>query len=87
MEQTTEPTTTPTSESDTSTTDNTSNPRISKCTNLTQDEFKKMILMGKKSPRYQLVFSFLTLYILSLIMGAIIVIAKIKKNVKFVKSQ
>ena len=87
MEQTTEPTTTPTSESDSSTTDNTSNPRILKCTNLTQDEFIKMILMEKKPPTYQLVFSFVTLYILLLIMGAIIVIAKIKKNVKFVKSQ
>ena len=43
----------------------TSNPWLSPYTNLAKYEFKKMIHMGASKTRYQLVFLFLILYILS----------------------
>ena len=43
--------------------------------------------MGASKTRYQLVFLFLILYILSKMMGAIIVIVKTMKNAKFLQFQ
>ena len=65
----------------------TSNPWLSPYTNLAKYEFKKMIHMGASKTRYQLVFLFLILYILSKMMGAIIVIVKTMKNAKFLQFQ
>ena len=65
----------------------TSNPWLSPYTNLAKYEFKKMIHMRASKTRYQLVFLFLILYILSKMMGAIIVIVKTMKNAKFLQFQ
>ena len=56
MGRTIEPTSTPTTEIAISTTGTTEDPWISEYANLTKDEFEKMILMGEKKTKYQLVF-------------------------------
>ena len=84
MERTTEPTTTRTTEIATSTTGTTEDPWISEYANLAKDEFEKMILMGEKK-NMSWFFSFVTLYILSLIMGTITVAVKKKDKCQICK--